>query len=129
MHFPHSNPHPFITLITPLKGKRLLSRVMRYFSHEQVMHTITLLVSKFSQLDVVTNSYLLDTLEDSPERREAQQQEQAFELSVIQSVFPASASASLRAVSGLLGILLHENDISIIARTRVSVFFAMMINS
>lgn len=104
-----------------MKGKRLLSRVMRYFSHERVMQTIALLVSKFSQLDVVVNADLLDTLQDSPDRREALQQTQAFELSVIQSVFPASASANLRAIRGLLGIFLHDNDISIIARTKVSV--------
>lgn len=99
---------------------------MRYFSNERVMQTITLLVSKFTELDVVISADLLDTLHDSPEHREAQQQAQAFELSVIQSVFPASASANLTAIRGMLGIFLHENDIETIARTRVSVLSMLM---
>ena len=118
-HF-HSGPHPFISLITPIKGKRLLNRVMRYFSHEQVMQTIMLLASRFSQLDVAVNADLLDTLNDSPERHEVLQQTQAFELNVIQSVFPASASANLMAINGMFGLLLQENDITTVVRTRVS---------
>ena len=118
-HF-YSGPHPFISLITPIKGKRLLNRVMRYFSHEQVMQTIMLLASRFSQLDVAVNADLLDTLNDSPERHEVLQQTQAFELNVIQSVFPASASANLMAINGMFGLLLQENDITTVVRTRVS---------
>ena len=93
---------------------------MRYFSHEQVMQTIMLLASRFSQLDVAVNADLLDTLNDSPERHEVLQQTQAFELNVIQSVFPASASANLMAINGMFGLLLQENDITTVVRTRVS---------
>lgn len=85
-----------------------------------MLTVLTLLVACFSQLDVVRQAYLLDSLEETRERNDVDGQTQAFLGSVVQSILPVVAKASLRLVSGLLGLLLDRNDIVAVSRTRVS---------
>jgi len=120
VHIHFSNPHPFISLLMPTKGKKLLPRLSRHLSHQQMLTMLTLLSACFSQLDVVTQAPLLDTLEDTPERREVERQTQTFLGSVLQSILPVVAKAHLRLISGLLGLLLDRSNIVIITQTRVS---------
>ena len=86
-----------------------------------MLQLITFLVACFSQLDVVRLAPFLDSLEDSPERSEAERQTQAFLGSVLQSILPLVAKASLRLVTGLLSLLISRSDIVVVTQTRVSV--------
>ncbi|GBE86561.1 topoisomerase II-associated protein PAT1 [Sparassis latifolia] len=113
-----SNPHPFISLLTPIKGKRMLPRVARHLSTQQMLTVLTLLVACFSQLDVVIKAPILDSLEESQERADVDNQTEAFLSSVIQSILPVVAKAGLRLVSGLLGLLLELSNIVAITRTQ-----------
>lgn len=131
-----SDPHPFISLLTPAKGKRILSRLSRHIQPARMLTLLTLLVACFSQLDVVKYAHLLDLPEDShlhtqtrspssnsdanpPDRDEVERQTQAFLGSVLQSILPVVAKAELRLIAGLLGLLLDRNDTVLIAQTRV----------
>lgn len=80
---------------------------------------LTLLVACFNQLDVVIKAPLLDSLDDTRERQEVDHQTQTFLGSVLQSILPVVAKASLRLVSGLLGLLLDRSDIVAVTQTRV----------
>ncbi|KAI0954891.1 hypothetical protein AcW1_006649 [Taiwanofungus camphoratus] len=113
-----SDPHPFISLLTPIKGKRILPRVARHLSTQQMLTVLTLLVACFSQLDVVIQAPLLDSLDGTKEQADVEAQTQAFMASVVQSILPVVAKASLRLVSGLLGLLLDRSNIIDVARTR-----------
>ncbi|KAI6149363.1 topoisomerase II-associated protein PAT1 [Pisolithus tinctorius] len=113
-----SDPHPFISLLTPIKGKKLLPRLSRHIATHRMPTLLTLLVACFSQLDVVAQAHILDTLEDSPERQEVERQTAAFLGSVLQSILPVVARAELRLVTGLLGLLLDRSDIIQVAQTR-----------
>ncbi|KDQ61548.1 hypothetical protein JAAARDRAFT_31002 [Jaapia argillacea MUCL 33604] len=113
-----SNPHPFVSLLTPIKGKKVLPRIARHLSGQQMLTVLTLLVACFSQLDVVVDAPLLDSLQETEERKEVERQTQAFLGSVLQSILPVIAKASLRLVSGLLGLLLDRSDIVVVSRTR-----------
>lgn len=115
-----SDPHPFISLITPIKGKRLIPRVARHLSTQQMLTVLTLLVACFSQLDVVRQAPQLDSLEESRKYNDIENQTQAFLGSVVQSILPVVAKAGLRLVGGLLGLLVERNNIVAVARTRVS---------
>ncbi|KAG6868797.1 hypothetical protein C0993_010427, partial [Termitomyces sp. T159_Od127] len=106
-----SNPHPFISLLVPSKGKKILPRATRHLSHERMYTLLTLLVACFDQLDVVQNAYLLDSIEDTKERAEAERQSEAFLLGVLHSILPVVARAELKLVTGLLGLLLDRTDI------------------
>lgn len=113
-----SDPHPFISLLTPIKGKKLLPRLSRHIAAHRMPTLLTLLVACFSQLDVVARAYILDTRDDSPERQEVERQTAAFLGSVLQSILPVVARAELRLVTGLLGLLLDRSDIIQVAQTR-----------
>lgn len=115
----HSDPHPFVSLLSPTKGKKILPRLTRHLSTQQMLTMLTLLVACFNQLDVVNQAPLLDSLEDTRERKEAERQTQAFLGSVLQSILPVVAKASLRLVSGLLGLLLDRSDIIAVTQSRV----------
>ncbi|THH32031.1 hypothetical protein EUX98_g2164 [Antrodiella citrinella] len=121
-----SVPHPFISLLLPIKGKRMLPRVTRHVDADKGLTLLTLLVACFSQLDVVMNSPLLDTLEDTYERKELDAQTQAFLGSVMQSILPTGAAATLKVVSGMLGVFLERNDIGFVARTRPGIALLTM---
>ena len=115
-----SDPHPFISLLIPSKGKKVLSRITRHFSDQRMLTMLTLLVACFHQLDVVTQSPILDHPQETRERSEAERQTQAFLGSALQSILPVVAKANLRLVTGLLGLLLDRSDVVVVAQTRVN---------
>ncbi|KAF8739057.1 Topoisomerase II-associated protein PAT1, partial [Rhizoctonia solani] len=93
-----SNPHPFASLLTPSKGKRLIPRLTRIFDSNRVLTMYTLLIAVFSQLDVV---------------REAEQnhlQTDLFMTSVLPPLVPILGNAGLRFVHGLLGLLIESGS-------------------
>ncbi|KAG6836985.1 hypothetical protein H0H93_016689 [Arthromyces matolae] len=112
-----SNPHPFISLLIPSKGKRILPRATRHLSHDRMYTLLTLLVACFDQLDVVKSAYILDSLDDTKERAEAERQSEAFLLGVLHSILPVVARAELKLVTGLLGLLLDRTNIVQIAQS------------
>ncbi|EIW79273.1 hypothetical protein CONPUDRAFT_59162 [Coniophora puteana RWD-64-598 SS2] len=113
-----SNPHPFISLLTPVKGKKILPRLSRHISGQRMLTLLTLLVACFSQLEVVKKAHYLDLLEDSPEKEEIERQTQAFLGSVLQSILPVVAKAELRLVRGLIGLFMERCDVIHVSQTR-----------
>ncbi|KAJ7812857.1 topoisomerase II-associated protein PAT1 [Mycena leptocephala] len=116
-----SNPHPFVSLLSPSKGKKLLPRLTRHIGSSRMLTLMTLLVACFTQLDVVKQAPLLDALEESPERAEVERQTQAFLGSVLQSILPIVANLELHVVTALLGLLIersHDHDIAAVAKTK-----------
>ncbi|KAG2346673.1 hypothetical protein BDR05DRAFT_906157 [Suillus weaverae] len=113
-----SDPHPFVSLLTPVKGKKILPRLSRHIAPPRMLTLLTLLVACFSQLDVVKHATLLDSLEETSERQDVERQTQAFLGSVLQSILPVVAKAELRVITGLLGLLLDRTNIVVSAQTR-----------
>ncbi|KAH7885857.1 topoisomerase II-associated protein PAT1 [Phlebopus sp. FC_14] len=133
-----SDPHPFISLLNPIKGKKILPRLSRHIAPPRMLTLLTLLVACFSQLDVVKYAHLLDLPEDSithprresrspsqnnshtdtPDKEEVERQTQAFLGSVLQSILPVVAKAELRLVTGILGLFLDRSDVVMAAQTR-----------
>ncbi|TRM57399.1 topoisomerase II-associated protein PAT1 [Schizophyllum amplum] len=112
------NPPPFISLLTPTKGKRLLPRLTRHLSTETSLAMVALLVAGFDKLDVVRNAPLLDLPEGTPGQEEVEAQTQGFLMSVMQSLLPIVASLELRLVTGMLSVLVTRTDVPAIARSR-----------
>jgi DNA topoisomerase 2-associated protein PAT1 len=113
-----SNPHPFVCLLQPTKGKKLIPRLSRHLRSNHMLTILTLLVACFSQLDVIKDGPILDTWDESPERVEAEKQTHCFLGTVMQSILPLVAKSNLRLISGLLGLLLDRTDIIAVAFTR-----------
>ena len=116
----NSDPPPFISLLGPTKGKRLLPRLTRHLTTETSLAMVALLVAGFDKLDVVRNAPLLDLPPGTPGQAEAEAQTQAFLLSVMQSLLPIVANLELRLVTGMLSVLVTRTDVPAIARSRVS---------
>jgi DNA topoisomerase 2-associated protein PAT1 len=116
----NSIPHPFVSLITPVKGKKMFPRALRHIEQTKHLTVMTLILACFSQLDVVKYSGVLDQLDESPERKEAEKQLDAFVHHIMHALLPVAATAGVRLIRGLLGVLMTRNDIGVIARTRVS---------
>ncbi|KAL4250335.1 PAT1 family protein [Abortiporus biennis] len=121
-----SNPHPFISLLTPIKGKRILPRITRHMDTQRNLTILTLFIATFSQLDVVVNSGILDTLDDTQERADVEAQTQAFLGSVMQSLLHIVGNASLPLISGILEVFMERNDVGVVARTRPGIALLTM---
>ncbi|KAH9924797.1 topoisomerase II-associated protein PAT1 [Fomitopsis serialis] len=121
-----SVPHPFISLLMPIKGKRLLPRVARHLPSERLLIMLSLIIACFYQLDVVIESPMLDTLEETEERTESEHHSQVFLSSLVQSVLPAIGKLGLDMLTGLLGMLFKYNDVAAVARTPAGIALLTM---
>ena len=128
-----SDPHPFVSLLAHVKGKRLLPRALRLLDAEQALTTLTMLVASFEALDAVRHYGAYEQhLVTEPLRhvRSPLTTQQAVELSRSVDAFSNSVlfcmmglinSASLRIVSGMVALLMERNDVLRIAKTRPGV--------
>ncbi|EMD39049.1 hypothetical protein CERSUDRAFT_133820 [Gelatoporia subvermispora B] len=112
-----SEPHPFVSLLTPIKGKRLLPRVARHLGSDQLRILLTLILACFTQLDVVKHAPILDSLHDTRERREVEDQTQTFVGSVVQTLLPLIAKTDMHMTRAYLGILTDRPDAVNVLRT------------
>ncbi|KAH8116273.1 topoisomerase II-associated protein PAT1 [Phellopilus nigrolimitatus] len=113
-----SDPHPFVSLMMPAKGKKLLPRLMRHLTPEQTLLLNFLIIACFSQFDVVKNTAILDSQEDTPARSEVDRQTQTFLSTVLQSILPVIAKANLKLIGGMLGLLMERSEVHFVARSR-----------
>ncbi|PWY97034.1 hypothetical protein BCV70DRAFT_203222 [Testicularia cyperi] len=122
-----SDPHPFVSLLSSAKGKRLLPRALRHLSAEQTLTALTMVVASFESLDVVKNGPLLDDLSDDPTkmeaRRDAERQSETFATTIVPSMMQMASSAPMRIVSGMLALFVERNDPVKVAQTRPGVAF------
>lgn len=131
----HSNPHPFISLLSFTKGKKLIPRALRHTNPEQTLTLLTMVVASFSQLDVVRNAYILDQPPHAeangaipagaPTRREVERETEAFLANVVPPMLAtiAGPGMGLRLVSGMLALFVERNNVVELAKTRVGVAF------
>ncbi|KAH8925438.1 hypothetical protein BT69DRAFT_1318275, partial [Atractiella rhizophila] len=123
-----SNPHPFISLLSVSKGKRLLVRAVRHLSEEQTMAMLSLLVGNFQSLDVVRDAPILDITDPliAPANRvaEVEAETDVFQSTIVPLVIGVvDRVTSLRLVTGLLHLMMQRNDIVRIATTRPGLAF------
>ncbi|EST04559.1 Topoisomerase II-associated protein PAT1 [Kalmanozyma brasiliensis GHG001] len=122
-----SDPHPFVSLLSSAKGKRLLPRALRHLSSEQTLTALTMVVASFESLDVVRNGPLLDDLSDDPSRvdarRDAERQSETFATTIVPSMMQMASTAPMRIVSGMLALFVERNDPVRVTQTRPGVAF------
>lgn len=123
-------PHPFISLVSVLKGKRILPRALRHTTPEQTLTLLTLMVATFDTLDTVRDAPLLDasddltkqsagSLEGKQRRAEVDTKTDVFLQAIISPVMAVIGRAPLRMVTGMLGLMLERNDILKVVRSKV----------
>ncbi|KAI7946444.1 hypothetical protein MJO29_010971 [Puccinia striiformis f. sp. tritici] len=125
-----SHPHPFVSLISVPKGKRVLPRVIRLLNREQSLQVLTLLVATFETLDVVSEATLLDLPSESSfpsgikrSRAELELETELFMNCVVAPMMAVINEISLDLVTGLVSLLMSRNDLMVIARSKAGIAF------
>lgn len=122
-----STPHPFISLINPIKGQRLFPRLLRHLPHQQALTLLTLLIATYPQLDVVARAppppvadASLLTKADRLDRAKREAETDNFLHCVIPGADMLINRCNLGLVAGLLGICTQRMEVWRVASTRVS---------
>ncbi|KAM0793635.1 hypothetical protein ACM66B_001067 [Microbotryomycetes sp. NB124-2] len=133
-----STPHPFISLLSVLKGKRIIARAMRHFSAEQNLTIVTLIVATFETLDTVRDAAVLDAFQDatSPSGLEARQKRasvvlktDAFLSAIVAPLMSVIGQAPLRMVTGMLGLMMERNDLAKVLQSKPGLAFLTILLS
>ncbi|KAK4704468.1 hypothetical protein P7C70_g1747, partial [Phenoliferia sp. Uapishka_3] len=127
-----SVPHPFVSLLSVLKGKRILPRAMRHLSPEQTLTLVTLVIATFDTLDTVRDAFLLDdvsTLEGKQRRVAVETKTEVFLNAIISPFMAVIGTAPLRMVTGMLGLLLARNDIQKVVKAKPGIAFLTILLS
>lgn len=134
-----SDPHPFVSLLGTIKGKRLVPRVLRSLSHEQTLTTLTMIVASFDSLDVVREAHYLDDVSSlipgagaaaDPERkRQAEAQAEAFSHCVVPAMLQHMSNSPMRIVIGMLALFVERNDVVKAVRSRAGISFLTILLS
>lgn len=111
------HPHPLVSILSPLKGKKVMKRLTRVMDPRQLRITMTLVTRLFQDFDVVQNYHISESFVEDNEKHEMERHIHVFEEFVLEAVLPALAIAPLPFVSGQLQLL---RDPVLVARTRVS---------
>ncbi|WWC72563.1 uncharacterized protein I206_106525 [Kwoniella pini CBS 10737] len=120
-----SNPHPFISLINPIKGQKLFPRLLRHLPQNQTITLLSLLVATYTQLDVVArappppvaDSSLL-TKADRLDRAKREAETDNFLQFVIPGVDMIVNRCGLGLVAGMLAISAQRSEVWRVAATR-----------
>lgn len=135
-----SDPHPFVSLVNHVKGKRLLPRVLRLLDTQQALAMMTMLVASFQALDAVHDYAAWEQAQvtqsvrsmraslSTAQMHEMARNVDAFSNSVLFLMLGMINGMSLRIVSGMLALLMERNDVLACVKTRpgVSVLTALL---
>lgn len=125
-----SDPHPFVSLLSTVKGKRILPRALRHLSEEQTLTAMTMVVASFDRLDVVRESIVLDepvnvkaSIAAVERKANVQRQTDAFVTSIVPGMLSLMATVPMRIVSGMLALFLERNNPVRVAQSKPGVAF------
>ena len=123
-----SQPHPFVSLLNPIKGQKLFSRLQRHLQPQQAITLLTLLTATYPQLDVVArappppvaDASILSKVERK-ERAKREAETDNFLLYVLPGLDRIiTEQCGLGLINGLFGICFQRMEVWRVASTRVS---------
>jgi DNA topoisomerase 2-associated protein PAT1 len=118
-----SYPHPFISILSVAKGKKVIPRVLRHCLPDQILALITMLVANFETLDVCKGAIWGPQGIVSPAMLE---EVELYMNTVVPPLLQFVAEAPMRIVLGLFGLFVERNNIAWVARSKVGLAFLTM---
>jgi len=119
--------HPFIAFLSFLKGIKAIPRVFRHLTHEQRTTVLTLVIVQLEQMTVIRDAQLLSG--DSANATGMID----FVMKFLENVMPALLATledlPMNMNTGLFGLLISQNDIGVIAHSRIGCSFLTMMIS
>jgi DNA topoisomerase 2-associated protein PAT1 len=131
VHIAFSDPHPFIALIAPLKGKKFIGRLGRDLTEDQKITALSVIVNRIEQVDVIRNASILDSIEDTVQRRQIERQAYAFQEYVInQGLQLPHSNRSLRTYNALIEMMIEDTSaFARVVNTRVSGALSLLLGT
>ncbi|CCJ30534.1 unnamed protein product [Pneumocystis jirovecii] len=119
--------HPFITIISYNKGKKLIPRIFEHINTEQKLAILTVIAIHLDRLDVV----LYDLYNLSNESRSLSMKENidTFTQVALPSLLTCVSEASLQIIIDILSIMLDRMNFQLIAMTKIGLSFLTMLIS
>ncbi|KAG4302287.1 hypothetical protein PCANB_001565 [Pneumocystis canis] len=116
--------HPFISIISYNKGKKLIPRIFEHINSEQKLTILTVIAIYLDHLDVV----LYDLYNLSNELRPASMKESIdiFTQVALPSLLACVSEASFQIVISILSIMLERMDFQLITMTKIGLSFLTM---
>lgn len=121
-------PHPFIQLLGPAKGKKVIPRVFRHLDDQQRLTMLTLLALHLDQLDVVRDAYAA-VAQSIPLPPAVKDEVELFAAAVMPPLFSYVNDAPLSILIGLVGLLLDRVAVPAVVRTKIGLELLTMLIS
>lgn len=116
--------HPFISIISYNKGKKLIPRIFEYINSEQKLAILTIITVYLDHLDVVV--YDLYRFSNEPRPPYIKENIDTFTQVALPSLLAYVSEASLKTIIELLSIILERMDLQMIAITKIGLSFLTM---
>ncbi|PWY79271.1 topoisomerase II associated protein [Aspergillus heteromorphus CBS 117.55] len=125
---PNTNtPHPFIAFLSYPKGKKAIPRIFRHIDQEQRVTILTMIVVHLDSLDVVRRAQPVPgETQPSLAVREAIE---LFSQAVMPSLLGYVNEAPFNIIIGLLGLVIAQTHVQMVAKTRIGLGVLTMLLS
>lgn len=122
-----TTPHPFIAFLSYPKGKKAIPRIFRHVDQEQRVTILTMIVIHLDSLDVVRHGQTPPGEAQPPLAvREAID---LFSQVVMPSLLGYVSEAPFNIIIGLLGLVIAQTQVQMVAKTRIGLGILTMLLS
>ncbi|THC99817.1 hypothetical protein EYZ11_000747 [Aspergillus tanneri] len=122
-----NTPHPFIAFLSYPKGKKAIPRIFRHIDQEQRVTILTMIVVHLDTLDVVRRAQPMPgETQPSLAVREAID---LFSQAVMPSLLGYVNEAPFNIIIGLLGLVIAQTHVQLVAKTRIGLGILTMLLS
>ncbi|OJJ50819.1 hypothetical protein ASPZODRAFT_11666 [Penicilliopsis zonata CBS 506.65] len=122
-----TTPHPFIAFLSYPKGKKAIPRIFRHIDQEQRVTILTMIVVHLDALDVVRRAHPVPgEVQPPPAVREAIE---LFSQAVMPSLLGYVNEAPFNIIIGLLGLVIAQTQVQVVAKTRIGLGILTMLLS
>jgi DNA topoisomerase 2-associated protein PAT1 len=111
-----STPHPFISILSHAKGKKVLPRLFRHINEQERITVVTMIVVHLDALSVVAHAIATP---EEPLSAAIREEVDLFSQTVMSPMHAHISEAPLNIVIGLLGLVLDRTNLHVVARTRI----------
>jgi DNA topoisomerase 2-associated protein PAT1 len=114
---PHATtPHPFISILSHAKGKKVIPRLFRHIDEQERITVVTMIVVHLDSLAVVSHAIATP---DEPLSAAIREEVELFSQTVMPPLFAHISESPLNIIIGLLGLILDRTNLHVVARTKI----------
>jgi DNA topoisomerase 2-associated protein PAT1 len=111
-----STPHPFISILSHAKGKKVVPRLFRHINEQERITVVTMIVVHLDALSVVGQAIATP---EEPLSAAIREEVDLFSQTVMSPIHAHISDAPLNIVIGLLGLVLDRTNLHVVARSRI----------